>query len=98
MTRRDHSCGLGISTTKKGPYIEQMWKKFIKLHIMADRKGKVVGFRVTSERTGNTKKFLPLVKEVVRKKGNIGLSRLRLKEGAAGHRAGHKPEECCSQL
>ena len=37
----------GISTTKKGPYIEQMWRrerrKFIKLHIMADRKGKVVG-------------------------------------------------------
>ncbi|MEM3632043.1 MAG: hypothetical protein QXY52_04275, partial [Conexivisphaerales archaeon] len=66
-----------------------MWRKFIKLHIMADRKGKVVGFRVTSERTGDTK-FVPLVKEVVRKKGNIGLSRLRLKEGAAGHRAGHK--------
>ncbi|MEM3498122.1 MAG: hypothetical protein QXO68_02545, partial [Conexivisphaerales archaeon] len=90
MTRRDHSCGLGISTIKKGPYIEQMWRrerrKFIRLHIMADRKGKVVGFRVTSERAGDTK-FLPLVKEVVRKKGNIGLSRLRLKEGAAGHRA-----------
>ncbi|MEM0145623.1 MAG: hypothetical protein QXH66_01360 [Conexivisphaerales archaeon] len=49
MTRRGHSCGLGISTTKKGPYIEQMWRrKFIKLHTMADRKGKVVGFRVTS--------------------------------------------------
>ncbi|MEM3498113.1 MAG: hypothetical protein QXO68_02495 [Conexivisphaerales archaeon] len=52
MTRRGHSCGLGISTTKKGPCIEQMWRrerrKFIKLHIMADRKGKVVGFRVTS--------------------------------------------------
>ncbi len=70
MTRRGHSCGLGISTTKKGPYIEQMWRrKFIKLHIMADRKGKVVGFRVTSERTGNTKKFVPLLKEAVRKKG-----------------------------
>ncbi|MEM4091060.1 MAG: transposase [Thermoplasmatales archaeon] len=65
----------GISTTKKGPYIEQMWRrerrKFIKLHIMADRKGKVVGFRVTSERTGDTKKFVPLVKETVRKKGNV---------------------------
>ncbi|MEM0146306.1 MAG: hypothetical protein QXH66_04910 [Conexivisphaerales archaeon] len=72
MTRRDHSCGLGISTTKKGPYIEQMWRrKFIRLHIMADRKGKVVGFRVTSERTGNTKKFVPLVKDTVRKKGNV---------------------------
>ncbi|MEM4109402.1 MAG: hypothetical protein QXQ65_05315 [Conexivisphaerales archaeon] len=72
MTRRDHSCGLGIYITKKGPYIEQMWRrKFIKLHIMADRKGKVVGFRVTSERTGDTKKFVPLVKETVRKKGNV---------------------------
>ncbi|MEM4090365.1 MAG: hypothetical protein QXQ46_06405 [Thermoplasmatales archaeon] len=57
----------GISTTKKGPYIKQMWRrgrgKFIRLHIMADRKGKVVGFRVTSERTGDARKFLPLVKE-----------------------------------
>ncbi|MEM3855506.1 MAG: hypothetical protein QXG99_08295, partial [Conexivisphaerales archaeon] len=44
---------------------------FIRLHIMADRKGKVVGFRVTSERTGDTKKFVPLVKETVRKKGNV---------------------------
>ncbi|MEM4087680.1 MAG: transposase [Conexivisphaerales archaeon] len=52
-----------------------MWRrekrKFIKLHIMADRKGKVVGFRVTSERTGDTKKFVPLVKDTVRKKGNV---------------------------
>ncbi|MEM3289347.1 MAG: transposase, partial [Conexivisphaerales archaeon] len=57
-----------------GPYIEQMWRrerrKFIKLHIMADRKGKVVGFRVTSERTGDTK-FVPLVKDTVRKKGDV---------------------------
>ncbi|MEM3853607.1 MAG: transposase, partial [Conexivisphaerales archaeon] len=52
-------------------YIEQMWRrKFIKLHIMADRKGKVVGFRVTSERTGDTK-FVPLVKDTVRKKGDV---------------------------
>ncbi|MEM3192073.1 MAG: transposase [Candidatus Parvarchaeota archaeon] len=46
-------------------------RKFIKLHIMADRKGKVVGFRVTSERTGDTKKFVPLVKEAARRKGNV---------------------------
>ncbi|MEM3215233.1 MAG: hypothetical protein QXH39_06355 [Conexivisphaerales archaeon] len=49
-----------------------MWRrKFIRLHIMADRKGKVVGFRVTSERAGDTKKFVPLVKETVRKKRNV---------------------------
>ncbi|MEM3290974.1 MAG: hypothetical protein QW046_05605 [Candidatus Micrarchaeaceae archaeon] len=63
MTRRGHSCGLGISTTKKGPYIGQMWRrerrKFIRLHIMADRKGKVVGFRVTSERAGTPRSSCP---------------------------------------
>ncbi|MEM3197180.1 MAG: hypothetical protein QW428_05095 [Conexivisphaerales archaeon] len=65
----------------------------------AAHNGRMIGFRVTSERTGDTKKFVPLVKETVRKKGNVGLSRLRLKEGAAGHRAGHKPEgERCNQL
>jgi hypothetical protein len=45
-----------------------MWRrekrKFIKL---ADKKGKIVGFRVTSEKTGDTK-FVPLVKEVVKRK------------------------------
>jgi len=46
-----------------------MWRrekgKFIKL---ADKKGKIVGFRVTSEKTGDTKKFVPLVKEAVKRK------------------------------
>jgi hypothetical protein len=69
----------GISTTKKGSYIEEMWRrekrKFIKL---ADKKGKIVGFRVTSEKTGDTKRFVPLVKEAVKRKG-------RGKEGSRGH-------------
>ena len=47
-----------------------MWRrekrKFIKL---ADKKGKIVGFRVTSEKTGDTKKFVPLVKEAVKRRG-----------------------------
>ena len=63
----------GLTTTNKGSYIEDKWKKekrkFIKLHIIADRKTKkIVGFRVTSERTGDSKKFIPLVKEVSKKK------------------------------
>lgn len=63
----------GLSTTKKGAYIEEMWtrekRKFVKLHIVADRKtGKIVGFRVTSQKTGDTAKFVPMVKEVAKKK------------------------------
>ena len=40
-------------------------RKFVKLHIVAD---KIVGFRVTSEMTGDTKKFVPMVREVARKR------------------------------
>jgi transposase len=63
----------GLSTTRKGSYIEAMWRKekrkFVKLHIVADKKtGKIVGFRVTSEKTGDTKKFVPMVREVTRKR------------------------------
>lgn len=63
----------GLSTTRKGSYIEAIWRKqkrkFVKLHIVADRKtGKIVGFRVTSEKTGDTKKFIPMVRDVVIKK------------------------------
>ncbi len=63
----------GLSTTNKGSYIEDRWKnerrKYVKLHILADRKtGKIKGFRITSEKTGDTKKFVPLVKEVSRKR------------------------------
>ncbi len=41
----------------------------MKLHILADKKtGKIKGFRITSEKTGDTKKFVPLVKEVSKKR------------------------------
>jgi transposase len=65
----------GLSTTRKGSYIEAMWRKekrkFVKLHILADpRTGKIVGFRVTSDKTSDTKKFVPMVKEVS-KKGKV---------------------------
>lgn len=62
----------GLSTTNRGSYIESKWKKekrkFLKLHILADNKtGKIAGFRVTSEHTGDSKKFVPLVKEASKK-------------------------------
>jgi hypothetical protein len=63
----------GLSVSNKGFYIEDRWKKekrkYLKLHIVADNKTKkIVGFRVTSERTGDSKKFIPLVKEVSKKR------------------------------
>jgi transposase len=63
----------GLSTTNKGSYIEDKWKKerrkYVKLHILVDKKtGKVRGFRVTSEKTGDTKKSVPLVREVAKKR------------------------------
>jgi hypothetical protein len=63
----------GLSVSNKGSYIEDKWKKekrkYVKLHILADKKtGKIVGFRVTSEKTGATKKFIPLVREVSKKR------------------------------
>jgi hypothetical protein len=63
----------GLSTTNKGSYIEDKWKKekrkYVKLHLVADKKTKkIVGFRVTSEKTGDSKKFIPMVKEVAKQK------------------------------
>jgi len=63
----------GLSVSNKGSYIEDAWKKekrkYVKLHILADKKtGKIKGFRVTSEKTGDNKKFVPLVKEVSKKR------------------------------
>jgi len=63
----------GLSTTTKGAYIENKWRgekrKFLKLHIMADEKTKkIVGFRVTNEQTHDSREFVPLVKEVSKKK------------------------------
>ena len=66
----------GLSTTNKGSYIEDKWKKekrkYVKLHIVADKKTKkIVGFRVTSEKTGDSKKFIPLVKDVSKRKKKV---------------------------
>lgn len=63
----------GLSVSNRGSYIEDRWRKekrkYVKLHILADRKtGKIKGFRVTSEKTGDSKKFIPLVKEVAKKR------------------------------
>jgi len=63
----------GLSVSNKGSYIEDMWKKekrkYVKLHILADKKtGKIKGFRITSEKTGDTKKFVPMVREVSKKR------------------------------
>jgi ribosomal protein L32 len=41
----------------------------VKLHILADKKtGKIKGFRVTSEKTRDNAKFVPMVKEVSKTK------------------------------
>lgn len=63
----------GLSVSNKGSYIEDKWKKekrkYVKLHILADKKtGKIKGFRITSEKTGDTKKFVPMVKELSKKR------------------------------
>jgi hypothetical protein len=63
----------GLSVSNKGSYIEDRWKKerrkYVKLHILADKKtGKIKGFRITSEKTGDNAKFVPLVREVAKKK------------------------------
>lgn len=64
----------GLSTTKKGAYIEQMWvkkkRKFIKLHIGIDEKTKkIVEFDVTTPRVADTKRFKKIVKGAARKVG-----------------------------
>ena len=63
----------GLSVSNKGSYIEDKWKKekrkYVKLHILADKKtGKIKGFRITSEKTGDNAKFVPMVKEVSKKR------------------------------
>jgi hypothetical protein len=54
----------GLSTTNKGGYIEEMWtnekKKFVKLHIVADKKtGKIAGFRIRSQKPGTLRSSCP---------------------------------------
>jgi len=62
----------GLSTTRKGAYIEKMWRKqkrkFVKLHIAVDKKTKkIVEFRVTGSGTADTKKLPPMVKAALKK-------------------------------
>ncbi len=71
----------GLSTTRKGAYIEKMWRKqkrkFVKLHITVDEKTKkIVEFRVTGSRTADTKKFPPLVKGAAKKKGRKNIAKV----------------------
>lgn len=62
----------GLTTSKKGDYIEEKWKRekkeFVKLHIAVDEKSKkIVSFRITKGNVHDTKKFGPLVKEAAKK-------------------------------
>lgn len=62
----------GLTTSKKGDYIEEKWKRekkeFVKLHIAVDVKSKkIVSFRITKGNVHDTKKFGPLVKEAAEK-------------------------------
>ncbi len=44
-------------------------RRYVKLHLVADKKTKkIVGFRVTGGHTADTKKFVPMVKEVSKKR------------------------------
>jgi len=59
----------GLTLTKKGDYIEQRWirkrKEFVKLHIAVDAKSeKIVSFRVTKGNVHDSKKLVPMIKEV----------------------------------
>ncbi len=59
----------GLTLTKKGDYIEQRWirkrKEFVKLHIAVDAKSeKIVSFRVTKGKVHDSKKLVPMIKEV----------------------------------
>jgi hypothetical protein len=59
----------GLTTSKKGNYIEDKWKKerreYLKLHIAVDVKSKqIVSFRITKGTVHDSKKFVPMIKEI----------------------------------
>jgi hypothetical protein len=59
----------GLTTSKKGNYIEDKWKKerreYLKLHIAVDVKSKqIVSFRITKGTVHDGKKFIPMIKEI----------------------------------
>lgn len=59
----------GLTISKKGTYIEDKWKKerreYLKLHIAVDVKSRrIISFRVTKGTVHDSKKFVPMVKEI----------------------------------
>ncbi|MDR4512759.1 MAG: IS5 family transposase [Nitrososphaeraceae archaeon] len=59
----------GLTTSNKGHYIEDKWKKerreYLKLHIAVDVKSKqIILFRVTKGTIHDSKKFVPMIKEI----------------------------------
>jgi hypothetical protein len=59
----------GLTTSKKGNYIEDKWKKerreYLKLHIAVDVKSKqIISFRITKGTVHDSKKFVPMIKEI----------------------------------
>jgi len=59
----------GLSTSNKGHYIEDKWKKerreYLKLHVAVDVKSKqIILFRVTKGTVHDNKKFVPMIKEI----------------------------------
>jgi len=59
----------GLTISKKGTYIEDKWKRehreYLKLHIAVDVKSKqIVLFRVTKGTVHDSKKFVPMIKEI----------------------------------
>lgn len=61
----------GLALYKKGNYIEDRWKKerreYLKLHIAVDIKSKrIISFRVTKGTVHDTRKFVPMIKEISR--------------------------------
>jgi len=59
----------GLTTSKKGHYIEDKWKKerreYLKLHIAVNTESKqIISFRVTKGTVHDSKKFVPMIKEI----------------------------------
>ena len=59
----------GLNISKKAHYIEDKWKKerreYLKLHIAVNTESKqIISFRVTKGTVHDTKKFVPMIKEI----------------------------------
>ena len=58
----------GLSTTNRGTYLEDKWKRqkreYVKLHVSVDVKTKkIVSYKITHGHSSDTKQFIPLFKE-----------------------------------